>query len=215
MTTRIVKRDLELLRKANGYGAVSIEGFAEIMHVKYSTGARRARALINADLLARLPVPLLGVAGLVVTKAGCIIANDPLRPPEAIRLGTWVHDQLLVKVGCALERRLAATFEPERRIRFRLGDNANFHLPDGYVWRNGKAPVAVELELTKKSPRRLAQIVGAHRADMSIAGVIYVVPDDTMVRYVRRFVVDDPKFFRVVRLDALLQPTAVVTATEP
>jgi hypothetical protein len=114
-----------------------------------------------------------------------------------------------VSVGCALEKRLQGEFEPARRIRFRLSDKITGHLPDGYMWRSGgKPPIAVELELTKKAPRRLTEIIGRYRADMSIAGVIYIVPDETMGRYVLQFIGDDRQFFRVARLDAVLNVSA-------
>jgi hypothetical protein len=50
------------------------------------------------------------------------------------------------------------------------------HRPDLVLWpvENGAAPVAVEVELTVKAPRRLEQICRAWVRARCVAGVLYV-----------------------------------------
>ena len=47
------------------------------------------------------------------------------------------------------------------------------HLPDGILRCPGREPVAIELELSVKSLRRLNEIMRAHAADMDVAAVWY------------------------------------------
>lgn len=58
------------------------------------------------------------------------------------------------------------------------------HYPDMMVTTAAGQRVAIELELTAKSARRLATIMRAYAGDGRIDGVLYVVPTDALARKV-------------------------------
>lgn len=95
-----------------------------------------------------------------------------------------------------LERRFTSVFEPERRLRAR-GFGGDGHLPDGLLHRTDGRPIAIELELSQKAPARVAAILDAYAANFAIAGVWYIVIDDTMKRFITRFC-DGYKHVKVV-----------------
>lgn len=157
--------------------------------------------MIEADLLARIDLALFNVKPIVATQLGCTLANDDLAPLAGIRVATWEHDRSLVELAHILEQKLSGRFEPSRRIRHRLPHLK--HLPDGYIWIPGKdRPVALEHELTAKSPARIGKIIDGYRADLSIRGVLYVAGSPSICRLIQRFTNGDP-LFRVIPRDRL------------
>lgn len=81
------------------------------------------------------------------------------------------------------------------------------HRPDLVLWPASRAaaPVAVEVELTVKSPRRLAEICRAWARCRTVAGVLYLAPPD-VARALERAIerADARERVVVVGLDALL-----------
>ena len=112
----------------------------------------------------------------------------------------------VVDLEPVLETIFSGQFETSRRIKQRLCSIK--HLPDGYVWRFGKErPVAIELELTAKSVRRVAKIIDLYRADLSIGGVLYVVGDETIARLIKRHTLDDRLFSVILRSELMSRGT--------
>ena len=185
---RLTDRDRDLLRWCNSHGCVEVEHIRERWEVSFSAAARRVRDLVAADLLKRIPVSTAGKIPLVVTKTGCALIGDELPGLTGIRLATYRHDSLLVELAKSLERKTGGHFETERRLHHRMDAVRKkiSHLPDGLLHRPGKDPLAVELELSQKSPARLKKIISDYRADMSIGGVAYFCIDDAVTRHVLR-----------------------------
>jgi hypothetical protein len=156
------------------------------MGVDFSTAARRIRGLCSAGLLERRSYPLSTMSALIPTRDGCEVAADELTPIGGIRVATSRHDTTLVDCACSLERRFTGRFEPERRLRQRVFSAAD-HWPDGLLHRPDEPPIAIELELSQKSPRRLTGILDAYAATLSIKAVWYIVMDDAVESHVRRF----------------------------
>jgi hypothetical protein len=204
------ERDSRFIKFVNGHGAVEIGHVAQRFAFDESTARRRFRKLIEADLLARIDLAVFNVKPIVATQLGCTLANDDLAPLVGIRIATWEHDRSLVKLAPILEQKFRGRFEPSRRIRHRLPHLK--HLPDGYIWTPGKGrPVAVELELTAKSPLRVAKIIGGYRADLSVRGVLYVAGSPSICRLIERFTNGDP-LFRVILRDQLVRTDDPSTA---
>lgn len=185
MAMRMTSRDQDLVKWNNGAGFVSVKQVSEWMGVEFSTGARRVRALCEAGLLERREFPASTATVLIPTADGCALAGDNLAPIKGVRVATSRHDLLLVDCAMALEKRFGFRFEPERRLRARSFGAAG-HTPDGLLHRPGGRPVAVELELSQKSPARVTAIMDAYAATLDIEEVWYVVIDDIVERYLRR-----------------------------
>lgn len=185
MGMRLTERDQKLLKWNNGFGYVSVQQMAERMGVEFSTGARRVRALCDGGLLERRQFPASTTTVLMPTADGCALAGDHLAPIRGIRVATSRHDLLLVDCAMALEKRFGFPFEPERRLRARAF-NGDGHMPDGLLHKPDGRPIAVELELSQKSPSRVAAIIAAHAANLEIEEVWYVVVDDVMQKFLRR-----------------------------
>jgi hypothetical protein len=67
------------------------------------------------------------------------------------------------------------------RLARGLGGGPSLHRPDLVLWpeRSGEAlPVAVEVELTIKAPRRLLEICRAWARCRCVAGVLYLAPSE-------------------------------------
>ncbi len=182
---RLTERDQRLIRWANGHGYVSVSQVGEFLGNDFSTAARRVRALCDAALLERRQFPMSALSVLIPSQCACDVVGDDLAPIGGIRVGTSRHDLLVVDCASALERRFEARFVPERRLRSRLADRD--HLPDGILHRLGSPPIAVELELTAKAPRRLQAILDSYASFSEAPEVWYIVVDATIERHLRRF----------------------------
>jgi DNA-binding Lrp family transcriptional regulator len=186
----IVERDLRLLAWINGWGAVSVLQIALWLAVDFSTAARRVRKLVAAGLLLRLGAGGLGVQPVALTARGCAIANDSLAPLAGIRIATWRHDSLMVDLEPRILRRFPdAVVHPDRRIRANraLSGAPQGHVPDAELERAGRRPLAFELELSMKAPRRVQAIIDGYASDNTYEAVFYLTTDERVARHVRRF----------------------------
>lgn len=177
MTT--TERDIGLLVRVNAFGFMSVEQIADFWRVDFSTAARRVRKLIEAGLLKRLDLEILSARPLVVTKAGCALLGESLPPMRGVHTSTFRHDNLVVDLALALERRFDASFETERQLRRQPGQVAG-HLPDGILHIPDGRNIGVELELTQKSQHRLAEIMSIHAGNLALDEVWYTIVDDAI-----------------------------------
>jgi hypothetical protein len=187
----LTKRDVRMLWWVNGWGAVTVEQIAAWMGgVLFSTAARRVRKLCDAGLLRRIEVVGLREQPIGVTEAGRRVARDPLEPLPGVRLATWHHDQTMCTIEARILRRYPeSVVNPERRIRANriLAGAPPLHLPDAELQRAGARPIGFELELTPKGPQKIQAIVDSYATSRRYASIIYLVPDERMERYVKRF----------------------------
>lgn len=199
MSMVLMPRDLRFCRWLNGWGGVTVALAAIWLGVGFSTAARRIRKLVDAGFLKRITVAGISEPVIVLTEEGRHVAGDPLIPLAGIRVSTWEHDRQM----CGLEPRILRRFpnsvvHPERRIRSNraLAGVPAGHLPDAEVERAEGGPIALELELSQKAPRRIQAIVDGY-ATSHYAEVYYLVPDQDMARYVRRFTGGHEQLIRV------------------
>lgn len=183
----ITERDLELVRCISKFGFLTVDQVVRLWGGgDFSTVAARVRKLIDAGLLWRLDLKNSTARPLLATRYGCRLAGDSLPPLKGIRLGTFQHDRMLFDLAKSLETRFSSRFETEREYRWRHQERVEaFHVPDGILHRGDKR-IGIELELTKKAPRRLAEIVSSHAANLDLDEVWYVVVTEEMRAYVRR-----------------------------
>lgn len=190
---QVTERDLELLRCVNRFGFLTVVQVAKFWGgIDFSTAAARVRKLVSGGLLQRAELKHYEARPLVITTAGRKVAGDELPVLRGIRAATFQHDSMLFDLACGLERRFSARFETEREYRWRNPGRAEeFHLPDGVLHRES-AKVGIELELTKKAPRRLREIVASHAGNLDFDEVWYVVTSEPMREYVHRIASDFP-----------------------
>jgi hypothetical protein len=155
------------------------------MGVDYSTAARRLRALRKAGLLVQLPFPMASFSAIAPTQLGCELAADDLAPIAGVRAATARHDLMLADVARALEKSFSMRFETERRLRVR-GFSICGHLPDGLLHRDGELPIAIEVELSAKAPRRLTTILDCYAASADVEEVWYVTVETSLRDYILR-----------------------------
>jgi hypothetical protein len=175
-------------------GAVTAEALAE--HAGTTVGVARGRLLAAARQ--RLVVyrrPLTGLPALyTVTATGMRLAGAERLDPCRVTVSNARHLIECARVASTLERcypdyRLAGERElrrderdrgrPLASARLARGgvDGPLLHRPDLILWPQGEEtglPIAVEVELTVKAPRRLAEICTAWARCRCVAGVIYL-----------------------------------------
>jgi hypothetical protein len=175
-------------------GAVTAEALAE--HTGTTVGVARARLLAAVRkrlLLYRRPLtgqPALYTATAAGSRACGLQGLDPCR----VTASNARHLIECARAAAALERCYPDhRVDGERELRrderehggelasARIGGSANgvppLHRPDLVLWPLGAEPglpVAVEVELTVKAPRRLADICRAWARCRCVAGVLYL-----------------------------------------
>jgi hypothetical protein len=182
-----------LLRWAAGVGIVSAPAFA--VHDGSAVASARARlaAATRCGLLAR-SAPLRSHPALyTVTRAGLRACGEHDLAPARVTAANAAHAATCALVAAQLERRYpgrSVLGEAALRRHQQLGDESLLcvlgvatprtatatHRPDLALLAKGshEAPVAVEVELTVKAPRRLQAICLAWARCGSVAGVLYL-----------------------------------------
>ncbi len=183
---RLTDRDLELVRSINRFGFLTLENIVVLWGVDFSTAAARVRKLIELGVIRRLELQHFEARPLIPTKSGCSLAGETMAPLKGVRVSTFVHDKLLFELATSLEARFSAHFETEREYRLRAIDRvSDFHVPDGILHR-GDTHIGIELELSKKAPRRLTEIISSHAANLAFDEVWYIVLDESLRTHVQR-----------------------------
>ncbi|MCL2768490.1 MAG: hypothetical protein FWD42_00060 [Solirubrobacterales bacterium] len=194
-TTRSLER-AALLRWAASLGAITSEALAHRWQLSPASARARLQAAVRLGLLARTK-PLTGEPALYsATRAGlreCGMQGLGVCRPTAANAR---HLVVCAEVGAALERcypdhRLAGERElrHEEAVRgLRLASavigsagqrHERLHRPDLVMWaprEAGGLPVAIEVELTLKGPRRLERICRAWARCREVSGVLYLCP---------------------------------------
>lgn len=158
---QLTKRDLDILRWVNSHRMATVEQVAKKFSMGIPATYRRLRKLAFDGYLKfeRIFVDKPGV--YLVTAKGVQVSNDEL-PPTRIRLGSYEHDINLVDLAITLEQKTGGLWRTDRLIRRDKGlqgVGVSGHSPDGVLTLpNGKV-IALELELSQKSQRRVEKIL--------------------------------------------------------
>jgi hypothetical protein len=190
----ISRERLDALQWTARVGAVTAEALADRQRTNVATARSRLRAAEKRGLLSRR-APLAGRPALyTVTRSGLRAAGARgLEPARVSPANAW-HLIVCARVAAALERCYpdhSVLGERELRRDERecgrplasalLGTGRDgeplVHRPDLVLWPTGVdtgLPVAVEVELTVKSRRRLAGICLAWARSRCVAGVLYL-----------------------------------------
>jgi hypothetical protein len=208
---------IEIARWTASLGAVTAEALAVRAGVSVASARARLIAARRRKLLTSA-CPLSGQPMLfTITRAGLLVCQAPRIKACTVSPSNANHLIVCAAVAAALERRyphhrLIGERELRRDERERghplasaklaasRGVEGRLHRPDLVLYPpnpDGGLPLAVEVELTIKSPERLVQICRAWARCRTIAGVIYFAPEDVQ-RALRRAVAKVRAFEQVV-----------------
>lgn len=213
-----------VLRWAASVGAITAEALAELQDTAVASARSYLGVAVREQLLVRKR-PLVDQPALyVLTRAGLRASGLAGVDASRVTASNTTHTIACTRVAAALSRRYPDhTLMGERELRRderaagapiasavvgRVpGGGPLLHRPDLVLWpRPGAgAPVAVEVELTIKAPRRLAEICCAWARCRHVAGALYIAPADVQ-RALERAIESAGAGQRVlvVSLDALL-----------
>ena len=190
----ISRQRMDVLQWTARMGAVTAEALADRQRTAVATARSRMRAAEKRGLLSRR-APLAGRPALyTITRAGLRASGSRGLEPARVSAANASHLIVCARVAAALERCYpdhSVLGEPELRRDERdcgrplasalLGAVRDgqplVHRPDLVLWPQGVStglPVAVEVELTVKSQRRLAGICLAWARCRCVAGVLYL-----------------------------------------
>ncbi len=188
----------EIVRWTARMGAVTAEALAHRDHTSVASARARLLAAGRAGLLSRRR-PLAGEPALyTVTRAGLNACGERGLDPCRVSASNALHCIVCAEVAAALEHcypdhDLLGERELRRDERELGRPLASAHLglgpagapllhrPDLVLLPSRpceQLPIAVEVELTVKAPRRLAGICLAWARCRSVAGVLYLVPGE-------------------------------------
>ena len=217
---------LDAVRWAATLGAITSEALAVRDGISPASAARRLLIAERAGLLARTR-PLRGRPALhTARRAGLRAVGETRLDPCRVTPGCAEHLIACADVAAALARRHPDhRVEGERELRraehdaghplasARVGVDMDgeprLHRPDLVLWpRGGGPPVAVEVELTVKAPRRLAALCQAWARCRVVDGVLYCAAPAVM-RPLQRAIAAaraDERVVAVALADALAVP---------
>jgi hypothetical protein len=213
------ERQSGLIRWCAGLGAVTAEGLA--VHEQSTVASARGR-LASAERI-RLACGWRLLKGqptiYTVTRQGIELAGVSGIEPSRVNAAGARHATLCCAAAVALERSYPQSLvlgEPSIRClererarplaetgRFAPGSGARVrHRPDLLLMDRrdtGKAPIAIEVELSVKSPARLRSICLAWARSREVAGVIYLAAPHVMAP-LRRAIEDTGSGERITAL---------------
>ena len=96
---------------------------------------------------------------------------------------------MLVSLERNIVRDFGGVFQPDRRIRSnrKLANLPLGHVPDAIIERAGQKPVAFELELSRKTPKRVQRIIDEYATGNAYARVYYLTDDEAIAKFLARF----------------------------
>lgn len=185
-------RDLRLLRLLSNYGMLSSRQIEKYVFgtIATTTVLRRLRALEKANVIKRIPGLENYELLWMLTPKGANAANVSL-PKSKWSRNMLEHDYRLVSLRIALEGTgIAHSWTPEHEIRTFIFKKHGFKgikerlVPDAFMGidiNDRKESVAIELELTLKSQKRLRKTLGKYVQNSTLHAVWYVAPNKSIL----------------------------------
>jgi hypothetical protein len=181
-------------------GASPLEPLQLVLGCGRRVAFDHVRRLTEAGWVTRVAMRRGDGSLIVITRAGALMAGyEPARAPRLPGPASWAHMCACAWTAAWLEVRGRAWWG-ERDVledpawSFRLayqdhrGTTRSWHRPDLGV-QVGAGPIAIEVELQRKTLRRLAGILSMYDSlidDEQLAGVIYITGRPDLEQLVRR-----------------------------
>jgi hypothetical protein len=194
-------RDLELVRFVGVHGAVAMEHVMEALGVGRTAAYRRVAACIEGGLLERLSLLREEPSLLRATRAGLRYAGLGFGPAvvspgsvdhwlrcatTALRLGEeFGAERVLSERELWLLERIEGRLIASAQVGELPSGEPRLHRPDLVVLTEER-PIAVEVELTPKAPRRLAGLIRSWRRANWVGEVRYYCEPGVTRRAVER-----------------------------
>lgn len=215
---------VEALRWTARVGAVTAEALAHLDGASVRSARARLARLTRERLLARHRLLVEHPALYTITRAGLRRADLAWLEPSRVSAANAPHMLACAHAAAALQRCYpdhAVIGERELRRRERLagapiasailapgaglGESRQLHRPDLVLSpaAGEGLPVAVEIELSVKAPRRLAEICRAWGRSREVAGVLYVAPASVRKALERAITLAGAERIVVLPLDSL------------
>lgn len=186
--------DEEMLVWTARIGAVTVDALACLQQTSSTTAGRRLAAATRERLVSRRHLLVGRPAVYTATAAGMRRSGVEGLGLAHVSVANAPHTIACAEVAAALQRlypdhHVASERELRREERSAGAPLASavldravehrrrLHRPDLVLWpqsASGEAPIAIEVELAVKAPRRLAEICRAWARSREVAGVVYL-----------------------------------------
>ena len=190
------QRDKELIYWANGLGFINTELVTKKWNVSREVATRRLRRLYQVGLFRRTKIFWNSGYLHIPTQQALDLIDDDMPPIRDVSLGMYNHNYALAEVSIELEK-TGARFVPERRHRRFLnkkkkGIGIKGHVPDGLYYASEEAkPIAIEIELSKKNPRRIKKIAEYYSMSFDYDEVRYFTNNKQVKTLLEKAYADD------------------------
>jgi hypothetical protein len=223
-----------LLQWTANVGAITADALAVLLDIGQASANGRLAAAVHKRLLTRHRLLAELPALYTVTSAGLRAAGLEGFGACRVSAGTALHTMVCAHAAVELQRRYPdqrVVGEPELRREERRAAaplasavmgatgarGTALHRPDLVIWPSGarsRGPVAVEIELTIKAPRRLEAICRAWARSREVSGVLYLAPGD-VERAVLRAIDRSHSAGRIAVLPLTCLPLAAAPTIDP
>jgi hypothetical protein len=186
--------DEEILVWTTRIGAVTVDALACLQQTSSTTASRRLAAAARERLLSRRHLLVGWPALYTATATGMRRSGIEGLGLSRVSVANAPHTIACARAAAALQRLYPdhhVTGERELRRDERnagaplasavldraAGHRTRLHRPDLVLWpqpASGGAPIAIEVELAVKAPRRLVEICRAWARSREVAGVVYL-----------------------------------------
>lgn len=169
----LTKRDMKLIEMISELGYVDLGFVKDLWGIAERTAYQRMRHLIEGNYVLREKV-LFNSPGIYrVTPKGAEIEKNPLPALRKLSSVSYRHNILVARLSVKLIRQFGGRFISERRLRHEHQNaKADTHYSDGALELPDKV-VAIEVELTSKSKRRLEKIIKQYQKNFAYQEVWY------------------------------------------
>lgn len=195
MAVCLTSRDVDILKWINRFGFMNINHITSFYKITKPTAYARLRKLISSGLLLH-EYHLHGQPGIYrVTREGARLTGEEMLPRKEVRLSNLHHDAMVVSVILSLHLKHQCQVITERELRRNAGfmlRGHKVHFPDGALILADKK-VALEVELTAKSKKRLERILFNYWVDNDYDEVWYFCGSKEVRNKVNRLASDYDK----------------------
>jgi len=182
---KLTNRDLEILKLINKFGYINHTHLKEYLGVSKVRAYQIANRLINNNFIERLSILSGEPAIYICSRSSC--KDFDYKYSNSISLGVFKHNILLVSLYLDLIKKYQQnTILSDRdltKINGFKGVGSYGHIPDLVIQteqeKNGYKDIAVELELTRKSKKRVQNIVKELDFKHKYLEVFYFCNSDT------------------------------------